>query len=139
MFFVQRMIFGSYIIIFCILIQTIMCSAVCDGTFFPLLLKEMSAVVTFFNKQAQTLLDRHLASGCSKCFIWLEDRFLGNQITLIQECENLVTYASINAIAMRRILKKYDKVVRRVMNIYFIYLDCLVLLSACILITDSLF
>lgn len=83
---------------------------VCDGTFFPLLLKEMSAVVTFFNKRAQILLDRHLASHCSKCFIWLEDRLLGNQITLIQECENLVTYASINAIAMRRILKKYDKI-----------------------------
>lgn len=88
-----------------------MCFVVCDGTFFPLLLKEMSAVVTFFNKRAQILLDRHLASGCSKCFIWLEDSIVGNQITLIQECENLVTYASINAIAMRRMLKKYDKVV----------------------------
>ncbi|KAL8548656.1 hypothetical protein ACS0TY_007801 [Phlomoides rotata] len=83
---------------------------VCDGTFFPLLLKEMSAVVRFFNKRAQILLDRHLASGCSKCFVWLEDRLVGNQITLIQECDNLVAYATINAIAMRRILKKYDKI-----------------------------
>lgn len=83
---------------------------VCEGTFFPLLLKEMSRVVGFFNKRAQRLLDHHLASGCCKCFIWMGDRLLGNDIELIQECENLITYASINAIAMRRILKKYDKV-----------------------------
>lgn len=84
--------------------------SVCEGTFFPLLLKEMSRVVGFFNKRAQRLLDHHLASGCCKCFIWMGDRLLGNDIDLIQECENLIAYASINAIAMRRILKKYDKI-----------------------------
>jgi hypothetical protein len=29
---------------------------------------------------------------------------------MIEEGENLVKYASINALAMRKILKKYDKV-----------------------------
>lgn len=85
------------------------CTA-CDGTFFPLLLKEMSAVVGFFNNRAQRLLDHHLTSGFCNCLILLGDRLMGNDVVLIQECENLITYASINAIAMRRILKKYDKV-----------------------------
>ncbi|KAI3449488.1 hypothetical protein Pfo_006153 [Paulownia fortunei] len=83
---------------------------VCDGTFFPSLLKEMSAVVGFFNERAQKLLERHLASGCSKCFIWLEDKLQGNHVALIQECKDLVAYATVNAICMRSILKKYDKI-----------------------------
>ncbi|KAH6766395.1 SPX domain-containing protein [Perilla frutescens var. hirtella] len=84
--------------------------SVCEGTFFPLLLKEISAVVGFFNRRAQRLLDHHLASSCCKCFIWLGDRLVGNDVELIKECENLIAYASINAIAMSRILKKYDKI-----------------------------
>ncbi|XP_075509473.1 E3 ubiquitin-protein ligase NLA [Primulina tabacum] len=83
---------------------------VCDGTFFPSLLQEMSAVVGFFNEKAQKLLELHLASGFSKCFIWFKDKLQGNHVTLIQEGRELVTYAIINAIAMRKILKKYDKI-----------------------------
>ncbi|XP_057782332.1 E3 ubiquitin-protein ligase NLA-like [Salvia miltiorrhiza] len=84
--------------------------SVCDGTFFPLLLKEMSGVVGFFNSRARTLLDHHLPSGCCKCFLWLGVRLLGNDVELIQECENLIAYATINTIALRRMLKKYDKI-----------------------------
>ncbi|KAJ8898603.1 hypothetical protein K2173_004216 [Erythroxylum novogranatense] len=70
---------------------------VCDGTFFPSLLKEMSAVVGCFNERAQKLLEMHL--------------FQGNHVALIQlEGKDLVTYALINAIAVRKILKKYDKI-----------------------------
>ena len=87
-----------------------MCSAVCDGTFFPSLLKEMSEVVGFFNEKAQRLLELHLASGFRKCFIWFKDKIQGNHIALIEEGKELVTYALINAIALRKILKKYDKV-----------------------------
>ncbi|XP_073145467.1 probable E3 ubiquitin-protein ligase BAH1-like 1 [Henckelia pumila] len=83
---------------------------VCDGTFFPSLLQEMSAIVGFFNEKAQKLLDLHLASGFSKCLIWFKDKLQGNHVTLIQEGRELVTYAIINAIAMRKILKKYDKI-----------------------------
>ncbi|KAL3849762.1 hypothetical protein ACJIZ3_011644 [Penstemon smallii] len=83
---------------------------VCDGTFFPPLLKEMSEVVGFFNERAQKLLELHLASGFSKCFIWLKDKLQGNHVALIQEGRDLVSYAIINAIAMRKILKKYDKI-----------------------------
>lgn len=89
-----------------------MCSAVCDGTFFPSLLKEMSAVVDWFNLNAQRLLENHLASGFRKCFIWFKDKLQGNpnHAAFVQEGQDLVTYAIINAIAMRKILKKYDKV-----------------------------
>ncbi|GAA0148088.1 ubiquitin-protein ligase [Lithospermum erythrorhizon] len=83
---------------------------VCDGTFFPSLLQEMSAVVGFFNKSAQRLLEVHLASGCRKYFLWCRDKVHGSHVTLIQEGRDLVTYAIINVIAMRKILKKYDKI-----------------------------
>jgi len=70
----------------------------------------MSAVVGVFNKRAQKLLELHLSSGVRKYFIWFKDKLRGNHVALIQEGKDLVTYAIINAIAMRKILKKYDKV-----------------------------
>ncbi|KAK1398865.1 RING-type E3 ubiquitin transferase [Heracleum sosnowskyi] len=84
--------------------------SVCDGTFFPSLLDEMSAVVGSFNERAQKLLELHLASGVSKCFIWFKYKIQGNDVALVQEGKDLVSYALINATAMRKILKKYDKV-----------------------------
>ncbi|KAK6940985.1 hypothetical protein RJ641_030516 [Dillenia turbinata] len=83
---------------------------VCDGTFFPALFNEMSAVVGCFNQRAQELLELHLASGFRKYYIWVKNKLRGNHVALIQEGKDLVTYAVINAIAMRKILKKYDKV-----------------------------
>ncbi|KAL8054859.1 hypothetical protein ABFX02_04G020000 [Erythranthe guttata] len=84
--------------------------SVCDGTFFPSLLTEMSEVVGFFNDRAQKLLELHLASGMDKCIIWLKGKLKGNHLALIQEGRDLVTYAIINSIAIRKILKKYDKI-----------------------------
>ncbi|XP_010921686.1 probable E3 ubiquitin-protein ligase BAH1-like 1 [Elaeis guineensis] len=83
---------------------------VCDGTFFPSLLKEMSAVVGCFNERAQKLLEFHLASGFRKYFMWFGSKSHRNHGALIQEGKDLVTYAIINSIAMRKILKKYDKI-----------------------------
>lgn len=86
---------------------------VCDGTFFPSLLGEMSAVVGSFNDRAQKLLDLHLAPGLKKVTFWLKSKIRGNpknHTALVQEGKDLVTYALINAIALRKILKKYDKV-----------------------------
>lgn len=70
----------------------------------------MSAIVGCFNERAQKLLELHLASGFSKCLIWFKDKLQGTHTALIQEGKDLVTYALINAIAIRKILKKYDKV-----------------------------
>ncbi|WOL00434.1 putative E3 ubiquitin-protein ligase BAH1-like 1 [Canna indica] len=84
--------------------------AVCDGTFFPSLLKEMSAVVGCFNQRAQKLLELHLASGFHKYIMWFKGKTSKNHGELIQEGKDLVSYAIINSIAMRKILKKYDKI-----------------------------
>lgn len=83
---------------------------VCDGTFFPSLLKEMSDVVGCFNQRAQKLLDLHLASGVKKYLIWFRGKLQRSHVALIQEGNDLVTYALINATAIRKILKKYDKI-----------------------------
>ncbi|EEF39252.1 probable E3 ubiquitin-protein ligase BAH1-like 1 [Ricinus communis] len=83
---------------------------VCDGTFFPSLLNEMSAIVGCFNERAQKLLELHLASGVRKYFMWFKGKLKGNHVALMQEGKDLVTYALINSIAVRKILKKYDKI-----------------------------
>ncbi|KAJ6729461.1 E3 UBIQUITIN-PROTEIN LIGASE BAH1 [Salix viminalis] len=70
----------------------------------------MSAVVGCFNERAQKLLELHLASGFRKYFMWLTGKLQKNHVALIQEGKDLVTYALINAIAVRKILKKYDKI-----------------------------
>lgn len=81
---------------------------VCDGTFFPSLLNEMSAIVSCFNDRAQKLFSLHLAKGFKKYYIWCKGKH--DHSSLIQEGQDLVTYAMINAIAVRKILKKYDKI-----------------------------
>ena len=70
----------------------------------------MSAVVGCFNEKAKRLLELHLASGFKKYAMWLTNRRHKSHGQLIQQGKDLVTYAIINAVAMRKILKKYDKV-----------------------------
>jgi E3 ubiquitin-protein ligase BAH len=70
----------------------------------------MSAVVGCFNEKAKKLLELHLASGFKKYAMWFTNRCHKNHGQLIQQGKDLVTYAIINAVAMRKILKKYDKV-----------------------------
>ncbi|XP_065019625.1 probable E3 ubiquitin-protein ligase BAH1-like 1 isoform X2 [Musa acuminata AAA Group] len=50
------------------------------------------------------------ASGFRKLIMWLRGKSPKNDGALIQEGKDLVAYAIINSIAMRKILKKYDKV-----------------------------
>jgi E3 ubiquitin-protein ligase BAH len=69
----------------------------------------MSAVVGCFNKRAKKLLEIHLASGLKKYMLWFVNKSQRSHRSLIQEGKDLVTYAIINSIAMRKILKKYDK------------------------------
>ncbi|XP_022151234.1 probable E3 ubiquitin-protein ligase BAH1-like 1 isoform X1 [Momordica charantia] len=84
--------------------------SVCDGTFFPFLLKEMSAIVGCFNQRAQKLLELHLASGFRKYLLWFKGKLQPDHAVLVQEGKELVSYALMNAIAVRKILKKYDKI-----------------------------
>ena len=110
MFFVIMIFFYRFVLCICYSFFNSNSLAVCDGTFFPSLVKEMSAVVGCFNKRAQKLLELHLASGFRKYFMWFQGRLQKDHAALIQEGKDLVTYALINAIAVRKILKKYDKV-----------------------------
>ncbi|XVF80573.1 hypothetical protein PTKIN_Ptkin15bG0084600 [Pterospermum kingtungense] len=70
----------------------------------------MSDIVGCFNERAQKLLQIHLASGFRKYFILFKGKLQGSHVALVQEGKDLVDYALINAIAIRKILKKYDKV-----------------------------
>ncbi|WOK96116.1 putative E3 ubiquitin-protein ligase BAH1-like 1 [Canna indica] len=104
--------------------------AACDGIFFPFLLEEMSAAVGYFNQRVQELLEMHHASGLGSCLPGLQSKLLNihvlsvicsyiscfggkyqlNHESLMLESKDLVTYAIMNSIAVRKLLKKYDKI-----------------------------
>ncbi|KAJ8439734.1 hypothetical protein Cgig2_009558 [Carnegiea gigantea] len=84
----------------------------CDEKFFGSLLDEMSAVAECFNKQAKKLLHPPLLKGIWKyyCVGCNGNGFEKGDAPLVKKGENLLIYAMFNAIAFRKILKKYDKV-----------------------------
>ncbi|XP_031264810.1 probable E3 ubiquitin-protein ligase BAH1-like 1 [Pistacia vera] len=85
---------------------------VCDAKFFPSLVNDMSAVVSYFNERAQKLLKLHQAAGFRKYLNWFNGKLRRSQsdVSLIEEGKDLVIYALINAIAIQKLLKKYDKI-----------------------------
>lgn len=83
----------------------------CDQIFFPLLMKEVADVLGCFNARVQHLLKIHLASGFHKYMLRLKYRSsFGNHSEMISEGQKLASYVSMNALAIQKILKKYDKV-----------------------------
>jgi len=56
------------------------------------------------------LLKLHMATGLRKYLLRRKCKLDGNREAMIQEGQMLVNYASMNALAVRKILKKYDKV-----------------------------
>jgi hypothetical protein len=82
----------------------------CGGKFFGELKDELAEVVGCFNTRAQQLLQLHLASGLRKYVLRVKYSLARDSVAMIQEGQTLVKYASMNAIAVRKILKKYDKV-----------------------------
>lgn len=86
------------------------CCQVCDRAFFPSLLNEMTAVICCFNTRARQLLKLHLATGYQKYLLWLTSKGADDHLGMFKKGEDLVNYASINALAIRKILKKYDKI-----------------------------
>eukprot|EP01018_Ginkgo_biloba_P011090 Gb_14146 [translate_table: standard] len=83
---------------------------VCDQDFFSELTSEISAIAGFFSSRARHLLHMHLASGFQRYFWRLRHCFADDHLAMIQECQSLLSYVAMNAIAIRKILKKYDKV-----------------------------
>ncbi|KAL8509584.1 hypothetical protein ACS0TY_016709 [Phlomoides rotata] len=83
---------------------------VCDQKFFAELMKEASDIAGCFSSRVRRLLQFHVQSGMQKYFIFLRQCFASPQEATTQECRMLVEYVTMNAVAMRKILKKYDKV-----------------------------
>ncbi|KAK9156950.1 hypothetical protein Scep_003524 [Stephania cephalantha] len=82
----------------------------CDEKFFSELMKEASEIAGCFSSRVRRLLHLHISTGMQSCVLQLFHCFRHNQQLKIQQVQMLVEYATMNAIAMRKILKKYDKV-----------------------------
>lgn len=83
---------------------------VCDQKFFSELMKEASDIAGYFSSRVQHLLNLHIAKGLQRYVLRLRQCFKSDMGALDQEGRILIEYISMNAIAMRKILKKYDKV-----------------------------
>jgi E3 ubiquitin-protein ligase BAH len=86
--------------------------AACDAQFFPELDKAVAQVVQCFNTCAEDLLRQHSASGLMKFLMKLRRKMAGDTANMIQVGNMLVSYGCMNSLAVRKILKKYDKVLQ---------------------------
>lgn len=82
----------------------------CDHMFFSELMKEASDVAGCFSSRARHLLHLHVASGMQRYVLRIRQCFKNDQQAMIEEGRVLIEYIAMNAIAIRKILKKYDKV-----------------------------
>ncbi|XP_058204343.1 probable E3 ubiquitin-protein ligase BAH1-like isoform X1 [Rhododendron vialii] len=86
----------------------------CDQMFFSELMKEASEIAGFFSSRVRHLLQLHIATGMQRYMICLRQCFKDDHQAMAQEGQMLIEYVTMNAIALRKILKKYDKVHRSV-------------------------
>lgn len=78
--------------------------------FFTELTKEASEIAGCFSSRVQRLLHLHVPSRLLR-YIWrVRQCFIDDQQIMVQESRMLLNYVTMNAIAIRKILKKYDKV-----------------------------
>lgn len=82
----------------------------CDKILFSELMKEASDITGYFNSRVRHLLHLHIATGIQRYVLHLRQCFTNDQHNMAQEGRILIEYIAMNAIAMRKILKKYDKV-----------------------------
>ncbi|XVF76021.1 hypothetical protein PTKIN_Ptkin13bG0234200 [Pterospermum kingtungense] len=83
---------------------------VCDQMFFAELMREATDIAGCFSSRVRHLLHLHVATGLQRYVLRLRQCFKNDQQALIREGRMLIEYITMNAIAMRKILKKYDKV-----------------------------
>ncbi|CAL1372287.1 unnamed protein product [Linum trigynum] len=83
---------------------------VCDQMFFSELMKEVSDIAGCFNTKARRLLHLHVAKGMQGYVLWFRQCFRDDKLAMAEEGRMLMEYVTMNAIAIRKILKKYDKV-----------------------------
>ncbi|KAF3442793.1 hypothetical protein FNV43_RR16710 [Rhamnella rubrinervis] len=82
----------------------------CDQTFFSELMKEASDIAGCFSSRVRRLLHLHFASGVQRYLLRLRKCFKNDQQAMLEEVRMLIEYVTMNATAIRKILKKYDKV-----------------------------
>ncbi|KAG6546831.1 hypothetical protein Mapa_011684 [Marchantia paleacea] len=82
----------------------------CDGEFFPDLLKAVSSVVDCFTKSSRQLRNLHLATGPRRLLLRMKTKISPDTPNMMKVGNILVSYGCMNALAVRKILKKYDKV-----------------------------
>lgn len=78
--------------------------------FFTELTKEASDIAGCFSSRVRRLLNLHVSSGLYRYMWRLRHCFMDDQQVMIQEGRMLLDYVTMNAIAINKILKKYDKV-----------------------------
>ncbi|XP_020681457.1 probable E3 ubiquitin-protein ligase BAH1-like 1 [Dendrobium catenatum] len=82
----------------------------CDQKFFDELSKEASDIAGCFSSRVRRLLHFHFSNGLQRYMRRLSHCFSDDQQTSVQEVRMLLDYVTMNAVAIRKILKKYDKV-----------------------------
>ncbi|PSS15831.1 E3 ubiquitin-protein ligase BAH1-like [Actinidia chinensis var. chinensis] len=82
----------------------------CDQMFFSELMKEASEIAGCFSSRVRHILHLHIATGMQRYFSPLRRCFTNDEEAMVQKGKMLIEYVTMNAIAMRKILKKYDKV-----------------------------
>ncbi|OVA00855.1 zinc finger protein [Macleaya cordata] len=82
----------------------------CDQKFFSELMKEASEIAGCFSSRVRRLLHLHVSTGVQRYVLRLRHCFTNDQQIMIQQGRMLIEYVTMNAIAIRKILKKYDKV-----------------------------
>lgn len=90
-----------------------MAFVVCDQKFFSELMKEASQIAGCFSSRVRHLLHLHVAAGMQRYVMRLRHCFKNDQQAMVLEGWMLIEYATMNALAIRKILKKYDKVCPR--------------------------
>nr|XP_023878660.1 probable E3 ubiquitin-protein ligase BAH1-like isoform X2 [Quercus suber] len=82
----------------------------CDQKFFSELMKEASQIAGCFSSRVRHLLHLHVATGMQRYVLNLRRCFRNDQQAMVLEGWMLIEYALMNAIAIKKILKKYDKI-----------------------------
>ncbi|KAL0926445.1 hypothetical protein M5K25_002679 [Dendrobium thyrsiflorum] len=82
----------------------------CDQKFFDELSKEASDIAGCFSSRVRRLLHFHFYNGLQRYMRRLSHCFSDDQLTSVREVRMLLDYVTMNAVAIRKILKKYDKV-----------------------------
>ncbi|XP_021282460.1 probable E3 ubiquitin-protein ligase BAH1-like [Herrania umbratica] len=83
---------------------------VCDQMFFTELMREAMDIAGCFSSRVRHLLHLHVATGMQRYVLRLRQCFKNDHQALVQEGQMLIEYITMNAIAIGKILKKYDKV-----------------------------